>query len=148
VWANAPNQQIAHHAISIFTDVSSTDAIIIVLGRNKLAKAIIIATALGCSARFWRIWHNGERSNQEDPMDLNELTGNERLIAEQAVLAYQAVKEAVKNAPHGHGMEMIEQAVTEKGFETLRKMIELGASEHSEAQKKGSAAKRAGATTR
>jgi hypothetical protein len=80
-------------------------------------------------------------------MDLNELTGNERLIAEQAVLAYQAVKEAAKNAPHGHGMAVVEQVATEKGFETLRKMIELGASEQAEAQKKGPAAKRARATT-
>jgi hypothetical protein len=64
------------------------------------------------------------------------------------VLAYQAVKQAVKDAPHGQGMAFIEQAVQEKGFETLRKMIELGASEHAEAQKKGSAAKHVRAATR
>jgi hypothetical protein len=74
-------------------------------------------------------------------MDLSNLSDNERLMAEQAVLAYQAVKEAVRTAPHGHGMAAIEQVVQDKGFEVLRRMIELGASEHPEAQKKGSAAK-------
>lgn len=74
-------------------------------------------------------------------MDLSGLTGNERIIAEHAVAVYQAVREAVETAAAGQGMARIEQVVREKGFETLRRMIELGASEHSEAQKKGSAAK-------
>lgn len=74
-------------------------------------------------------------------MDLSELSGNERIVAEHAVLAYQAVRRAVETAPAGQGMAMVEQVVREKGFETLRRMIELGVSEHSEAQKKGSAAK-------
>jgi len=81
-------------------------------------------------------------------MDLNELSGNERIIAEHAVLAYQAVRQAALSAPHGQGMAMIEKAVQEKGFPTLRRMIELSASEHSEAQKRGSAAKCAVAGTR
>ena len=81
-------------------------------------------------------------------MDLSKLTGNERLIAEHAVLAYQAVRKAVQDAPQGQGMTAIEQVVQEKGFETLRRMIELGASEHPEAQKRGSAAKRAPAARR
>jgi hypothetical protein len=81
-------------------------------------------------------------------MDLSELTGNERLIAEQAVLAYQAVRQATANAPEGQGLECIEQVVRDKGFEMLRRMIELGASEHPEAQKKGSAAQRVPVGTR
>jgi hypothetical protein len=81
-------------------------------------------------------------------MDLNELSGNERIIAEQAVLVYQAIREASHNAAHGHGMAAMEQVIAEKGFDTLRKMLELSASEHSEAQKKGSAAKSVRATTR
>ena len=81
-------------------------------------------------------------------MDLSELTGNERIIAEHAVLAYQAVRQAALSAPHGQGMAAIEHMVQEKGLETLRRMIELGASEHPEAQKKGTAANRAAATTR
>ena len=81
-------------------------------------------------------------------MELSKLSGNERLIAEQAVLAYQAVREASVNAPQGQGMDRIERAAREKGLEVLRRMIELGASEHPEAQKKGPAAKYAGAGTR
>jgi len=81
-------------------------------------------------------------------MDLNKLTGNERLIAEHAVLAYTAVREAVRSAPEGQGMSAIEQVVQDRGFETLRRMVELGASEHSEAQKKGSAPRRVPAATR
>lgn len=81
-------------------------------------------------------------------MDLSELTGNERIIAEHAVLSYREVAKATQNAPPGHGMAAIEQTVVERGFETLRKMVELGASEHPEAQKGGSAANRVRATTR
>ena len=70
-------------------------------------------------------------------MGLNELTGNERIIAEHAVLSYREVAKATHNAPAGQGMAAVEQVVLEKGFQTLRKMIELGASEHPEAQKRG-----------
>lgn len=73
-------------------------------------------------------------------MNLSDLSGNERLIAEQAVLAYQAVRQSVSTAPQGQGMACIEQVVRDKGFEMLRRMIELGASEHPEAQKKTAAA--------
>ena len=81
-------------------------------------------------------------------MDLSKLTGNERIVAEQCVLAYQALRQAVQHAAQGQGMAAMEQVVQEKGFEILRRMIELGASEHPEAQKKGSAARRARAATR
>jgi hypothetical protein len=81
-------------------------------------------------------------------MDLGKLTGDERIIAEHAVLAYQAVREAARTAPQGQGMAVMEQVVTERGFETVRKMLELSASEHPEAQKKGPAAKPVRATAR
>lgn len=81
-------------------------------------------------------------------MDLSELSGNERIMAEHAVLAYQAVRQAALSAPQGEGMAAIERVVQERGFQTLRRMIELSASEHSEAQKKGFAAKCAPAATR
>jgi hypothetical protein len=74
-------------------------------------------------------------------MDLSELSGDERIIAEHAVLAYQAIRQATREAKHGQGMAAAEQAVNAKGLETLRKMFELSVSEHAEAQKKGSAAK-------
>ena len=81
-------------------------------------------------------------------MDLSELSGNERLMAEHAVLSYREVAKATRDAPRGQGMAAIEQVVLDQGFQTLRKMIELGASEHPEAQKGGPAASRVLATTR
>jgi hypothetical protein len=81
-------------------------------------------------------------------MDLSQLSGNERLIAEQAVLAYRAAVQAAQTAPHGQGMAVMEQVVSEKGLETVRRMLELSASEHPEAQKKGPAASRVPAATR
>ena len=81
-------------------------------------------------------------------MNLSELSGDERIIAEHAVLAFQAVKQATQEAKHGQGMAVAEQAVTNKGLEVLRKMLELSVSEQPEAQKKGSAAKCVRAATR
>jgi hypothetical protein len=81
-------------------------------------------------------------------MDLSELNGDERIIAEHAVLAYQAIRHATREAKHGQGMVAAEQAVNAKGLEVLKKMFELSVSEHAEAQKKGSAAKSVRATTR
>ncbi len=81
-------------------------------------------------------------------MDLNELSGDERIIAEHAVLTYQAVRQAVGEAPHGQGMAVAEAAVTARGLETLRKIFELSVSEHAEAQKKGSVEKSVRAATR
>lgn len=69
-------------------------------------------------------------------MNLNDLTGDERIIAEHAVLAYQAIRQATRDAKHGHGMAVAEQAVSAHGLQTLRKMFELSASDHAEAQKK------------
>lgn len=81
-------------------------------------------------------------------MELSDLSDNERMIAEHAVLAYQAVREAALSAPQGQGMASIERVVQERGFETLRRMVELSASEHPEAQKRGSAARCVPAATR
>ena len=78
-------------------------------------------------------------------MDWDELSANERLVAEQAVAAYRTATRAMRDAPQGHGLDRIEQAVRDKGLDGLRRMIELAASEHDEAQKKGPAAGRAGA---
>lgn len=69
-------------------------------------------------------------------MNWSQLSDNERLVAEHAVTAYQALKQAAAGAAQGQGMAMIEQALHEKGFETLRRMVELAASDHPEAQKK------------
>jgi hypothetical protein len=81
-------------------------------------------------------------------MNLSELTGDERIIAEHAVLAFQAVQQATRGAKHGQGMAVAEQAVTGHGLQVLRKMFELSVSEQPEAQKKGPAANSARAATR
>lgn len=61
----------------------------------------------------------------------------ERLVAEQALLNYRELKQVMKNAPHGRGMAVLEQAVREKGFEQMRQTLSLLANAHDGAQKKG-----------
>ena len=61
----------------------------------------------------------------------------ERLVAEQAVANYRELQQVMKNAPHGKGLAVLEQAVREKGFEQMRQMLGLLAGAHAEAQKKG-----------
>jgi hypothetical protein len=73
-------------------------------------------------------------------MNWDSLSDDERLMAERAVAAYRAVKAAGQAAPHGRGMACIEEAIHKEGFDVLRQMVQLGASEHAEAQKKGPAA--------
>ncbi len=62
---------------------------------------------------------------------------DERLVAEQALLNYRELQAVMKNAPHGRGMAVLEQAVREKGFEQMRQTLSLLASAHEEAQKRG-----------
>ena len=64
---------------------------------------------------------------------------NERLVAEQAVLAFRAVKHAAQEAVHGRGMLAMEEAILAHGHEHLCRMLELAASAHDEAQKGGPA---------
>lgn len=81
-------------------------------------------------------------------MKQDSLSDNERLVAEQAVAAYRSLTAAGRAAPHGHGLAWIEQAVHKDGFDVLRRMVELSASEHAEAQKGGPAPGRARAARR
>jgi hypothetical protein len=81
-------------------------------------------------------------------MNWDSLSDNERLVAEQAIAAYRAVSAAGKSAPHGNGLAVLEEAVHNEGFPILRRMVELSASEHAEAQKKGPPATRAPAAGR
>jgi hypothetical protein len=62
----------------------------------------------------------------------------ERLVAEQAVLNFRELRAAMKTAPHGRGMAVLEQAVREKGFEQMRQALKMLAGAHEEAQKRGS----------
>lgn len=76
-------------------------------------------------------------------MDWSKLTENERLVAEQAVLTYRTVEQAALSAPVGKGMEHLEQVIHDQGFEHLRRMLQTAASARPEAQKRGSASRRA-----
>lgn len=78
-------------------------------------------------------------------MDWDRLTDNERLVAEQAIAAYRTATRALRDAPQGQGLDRIEGAVRDEGFESLRKRVELAAWEHDEAQNRGPVVGRAGA---
>lgn len=76
-------------------------------------------------------------------MNLNELTNDERLIAERAVAMARAVKLAGDEASYGHGLACMEQAVLDEGRELLRMTLERSISARPEAQKKGARVRRA-----
>jgi len=63
----------------------------------------------------------------------------EKLVAMQAIETYRALKQAVKDAPHGKGLAFTEAVVHDKGFDHLRKMYQSALGDHPEAQKKGPA---------
>ena len=60
-------------------------------------------------------------------MDWNMLTEDERLIAEQAVATFRAVKLAGDRAPHGKGLAHLEQAVRGHGDALLRDTLRRAA---------------------
>lgn len=70
-------------------------------------------------------------------MDWKKLTEDERLIAEQAVATYRAVRLAADRAPHGHGLAHLEQAVREHGDALLRETLRRATDAEDAAQKKG-----------
>ncbi|HVT88076.1 MAG TPA: hypothetical protein VHD56_04425 [Tepidisphaeraceae bacterium] len=69
----------------------------------------------------------------------------EKLVALQALETYRALKQAVKDAPHGRGLGFTEAVVHDKGFDHLRKMYESALQDHPEAQKRGPAVLHVGA---
>ena len=70
-------------------------------------------------------------------MDLNKLTEDERLVAEQAVATLRLVKQAGDAAPYGKGLFCLEQAIHDHGFPLLREILQRSADARAEAQKKG-----------
>ena len=70
-------------------------------------------------------------------MDLSKLSAEELLAAESAVLTMRSLTEAARAAPHGHGMDRVESALHDKGFEHLRLMLQAAVASHEGAQKKG-----------
>jgi hypothetical protein len=72
-------------------------------------------------------------------LDFATLSAEELLAAESAALAMRALLEAVRTAPHGRGMETVENVLEDKGVEHLRLMLATAIASQPGAQKKGSA---------
>ena len=72
-------------------------------------------------------------------LDFTSLPPEELLAAESAALTMRALREAVKTAPHGHGLATVEGVLADKGIAHLRTMFAAAMASHPEAQKKGSA---------
>jgi 5,10-methenyltetrahydromethanopterin hydrogenase len=73
-------------------------------------------------------------------MDVSGLTTAERLVAEQAVVGYREVCRAMRGAPHGRGLAMIEQAVVAQMRKQGVAMMEQALRDAAEAEQKGGAA--------
>jgi len=82
---------------------------------------------------------------EDDVMSIEFKDENERLVAEQAVLVYRSVIDAMHAAPHGKGLACMEAAVMQGGREHLRQMYERAASTHEGVQKGGPVVGRASA---
>jgi len=72
-------------------------------------------------------------------MEWKDMTSEERLVAEQAVVTLRILKDAAATAPMGQGMSVLEALIHDKGRDHLLKMMSLAAASRPEAQKKGSA---------
>jgi hypothetical protein len=72
-------------------------------------------------------------------LDFEKLSPEELLAAESAVLTMRSLMNAAESAPQGHGMECVESALHDKGFEHLRTMLRSAVASQEGAQKKGPA---------
>ena len=72
-------------------------------------------------------------------MSLEYRSEQERLVAEQAVLAFRATMAAMSAAPHGQGLAVTEAAILEQGRTLLQTMLSEALSTHPEVQKGGPA---------
>lgn len=72
-------------------------------------------------------------------MEWKDMTSEERLVAEQAVLTFRSLMQAAADAPVGQGMNRLEAVIHDQGREHLLQMMSLAAASRPEAQKKGSA---------
>ena len=69
-------------------------------------------------------------------LDFTTLSPEELLASESAALIMRALLDAVKTAPHGHGMATVEAVLQDKGFAHLRTLLTTAMTSHPEAQKK------------
>lgn len=77
-------------------------------------------------------------------MNWDELSAEERLLAEQAVLNFRALNQACRAAPDGKVLAVAEQLAMEQGREFIRRTLETCLElEGREAEKKGLRAGRA-----
>ena len=70
------------------------------------------------------------------------LSDRERLVAEQAVLAFRESIRAMEGAPHGQGLAVTERVVQEQGRKTTLAMMEQALLAAAEGEKGGSAVQR------
>lgn len=75
--------------------------------------------------------------SQEGDMDFERLDPAERLLAEQAVLAFREVKKTMRAAPHGRGLEVTEQATLVQGRRQMMRMLEEALKAQAAAEKGG-----------
>lgn len=73
-------------------------------------------------------------------LDFSKLSPEELLAAESAVMVIRSLRQAAQAAPEGQGMERVEAALHDKGFDHLRLMLQAAVASHEGAQKKGPAA--------
>ena len=81
-------------------------------------------------------------------MNPDPLTAAERLMAEQAILSYREVHRAMKGAPHGRGLAVIEQAVVAQARRQGVAMMEAVLREAAAGEEKGGSAAAAGSGPR
>ena len=71
-------------------------------------------------------------------MDFSQMTPEERLIAEQAVLNFRTLNKACDEAPHGRVLAVAEDLAIDQGRELTRRTLEASLRRQAEeAEKKG-----------
>jgi len=82
-------------------------------------------------------------------MSWEQLSAEERLLAEQAVLQYRTLRKACAEAPHGKVLGIAEQLAVNQGRELTRHTLETALQqEAAEAEKKGAQIGSAGTAKR
>ena len=70
-------------------------------------------------------------------MNWDEMTAEERLLAEQLVLNMRSLNRVARLAPDGHVLDVVERLAMEQGRELVRRTIELSLhAEGTEVEKK------------
>ena len=70
-------------------------------------------------------------------MNWDEVTAEERLLAEQSVLNFRTLNRVARLAPDGHVLDVVERLALEQGRELVRRTIELSLHEEgTEVEKK------------